>query len=122
MAREMACPSRIDVQETADLTKLEGWRTYESSVLSKHTFFDVIFSEGPPEKMVFRTPSKTTSSKLKKLEVYDFSGATDDLWLSCIYRDTAISLTQKMPEKISRCEVLYNPKTGFRSVERIECF
>lgn len=123
LAKQIECPSTIQVQESVDLVKLEGWRTYDTSVQGAHHFFDVGFSEGPPEKLVFRTPSKSTATKLKKLEVYDFSsGITDELWISCLYRDTALSLTKKIPDKFSRCEVAYDAKTGFRSVKRIDCF
>ena len=123
LAKEIECPSTIQVQESADLAKLEGWRTYDTSVAGAHHFFDVGFSEGPPEKLVFRTPSKSTKTKLKKLDVYDFSsGVTDEIWVSCLYRDTALSLTRKLPGKLSRCEVAYDEKTGFRSVKRVDCF
>lgn len=122
-AREIECPSSIQVQESADLAKLDGWRTYDTSVGGVHHFFEVEFSEGPPEKLVFRTPSKSTATRLKKVDVYDFSsGLTDEIWVSCLYRNTALSLTKKLPEKFSRCEVSYDEKTGFRTVKRIDCF
>jgi|CZKJ01.1.fsa_nt_gi hypothetical protein len=123
LAKEIECPSTIAVQESADLAHLEGWRTYDTSVKGAHHFFDVGFSEGPPEKLVFRTPSKSTATKLKKLDVYDFSsGVSDDIWISCQYRDTALSLTRKMADKFTRCEVAYDPTTGFRTVKRIDCY
>jgi hypothetical protein len=123
LAKEIECPSTIEVQESANLTKLEGWRIYDTSAAGVHHFFDVGFSEGPPEKLVFRTPSKSTATKLKKLDVYDFSsGVTDEIWISCLYRDTALSVTRKLPGKLSRCEVSYDEKTGFRSVKRVDCF
>jgi hypothetical protein len=123
LAKEIECPSTISVQESADLAKFEGWRTYDTSVAGAHHFFDVGFSEGPPEKLVFRTPSKSITTKRKKLDVYDFSsGVTDEIWVSCLYRDTALSLTRQLPDKLSRCEVAYDEKTGFRSVKRVDCF
>jgi hypothetical protein len=123
LAKEIECPSSLQVQESADLAALEGWRAYDNSVKGTHHLFDVAFSEGPPDKLVFRTPSKSTATKLKKLDVYDFSSEiSEEVWLSCLYRDTALSLAKKMPEKFSRCEVAYDPKTGFRTVKRIDCF
>jgi hypothetical protein len=111
------------VQESADLTTVEGWRTYDTSVKGAHHFFDAAFSDGPPEKLAFQEPSKSTATKLKKLDVYNFSSdASGEIWISCLYRDTALSLTRKMPDKFSRCEVEYDEKTGFRSVKRIDCF
>jgi hypothetical protein len=123
LAREVECPSTIQVQEAADIAQLEGWRTYDTSVKGAHHFVNVGFSEGPPEKLVFRTPSKSTATKLKKLDVYDFSsGVSDDIWMSCLYSDSAQALTRKMADKFSRCEVTYDPTTAFRTVRRIDCF
>jgi hypothetical protein len=123
LGKQVECPSTVAIQESADLAQLEGWRTYDTSIKGSHNFFDVGFSEGPPEKLVFRTPSKSTVTKKSKLEVYDLSsGVSGELWISCIYRDTALSLTRRLPEKFSRCEVAYDPSTGLRSVKRIDCF
>jgi hypothetical protein len=122
-AREIACPATVSVQESADVTALSGWRAYNSSVNGVHHFYGVGFSEGPPESLVFRTPVKTVATRQKKSETFDFSsGLTAEIWLSCFYRDTAMSLAMKMPEKFSRCEVAYDEKTAFRTVKRIDCF
>lgn len=122
-AKEIACPATISVQESADVTALSGWRAYNGSANGVHHFYGVGFSEGPPENLVFRTPVKTVATKQKKLEAFDFtSGLTGEIWISCFYRDTAMSVTMKMPEKFSRCEVAYDRKTAFRTVKQVDCF
>lgn len=119
---EIQCPSSIVVQESADLTNLPGWRTHDNSVKGVHHLYGAAFSEGPPENLVYQAPSGGTKTKRSKVEVYDFSAISDDVWISCLYRDTSQTLTQKLPKKFSRCEVAYDEKTGFRSVKGISCF
>lgn len=119
---EIACPSSVVVQESADLSGLQGWRGHDNSVKGVHHFYGVGFSEGPPEKLVYQAASNTTRTKRSKVDVYDFSSISEDVWISCLYRDTSQSLTQKLPKKFSRCEVAYDEKTGLRSVKKISCF
>jgi len=121
-ATPIQCPSTLRVQESTDLANLEGWRPYDTSHEGIHHFYDIAFSEGAPERLVYQTPSNSTSTKRKKVDVYDFTRFTDDIWISCLYRDTSQSLTRKLERKFSRCEVAYDEKTGFRSVKQVECF
>jgi hypothetical protein len=122
-AKEIACPATISVQEAADVTALSGWRAYNSGSNGVRHFYGVGFSEGPPENLVFRTPVKTVATKQEKSETFDFSsGLTGEIWISCFYRDTAMSVTMKMAEKFSRCEVAYDRKTAFRTVKQVDCF
>jgi hypothetical protein len=119
---EIRCPSSVVVQESAILTDLQGWRAHDNSVKGIHHFYGAGFSEGPPEKLVYQAPSSSTRTKRTKVDVYDFSSISDDVWISCLYRDTSQSLTQKLARRFSRCEVAYDEKTGFRSVKKISCF
>ena len=119
---EIQCPSTLIVQETADITSNDGWRTHDNSVKGKHNFYGVAFSEGPPENQVYQVRTKTMEGPRSKTAVYDFSQVSDDIWVSCLYRDTSQSLTRKLPQKFARCEVAYDPTSGFRSVKKITCF
>ena len=119
---EIHCPSSVVVQESADLTELQGWRAHDNSVKGIHHFYGVAFSGGPPENLVYQAHSSSTRTKRSKVDVYDLSSVSDDVWISCLYRDTSQSLTQKLPKRFSRCEVTYDAKTGFRSVKKISCF
>lgn len=119
---QIQCPSSVVVQESADLTDLQGWRAHDNSVKGIHHFYGAGFSEGPPEKLVYQAPSSSTRTKRSKVDVYDFSSISEDVWISCLYRDTSQSLTQRLPKRFSRCEVAYDEKTGFRSVKKISCF
>lgn len=119
---DIQCPSTLVVQESADLADLQGWRSRDNSVKGIHHFYGAGFSEGPPEKLVYQAPSGTSRTKRSRVDVYDFSSIADDVWISCLYRDTSQSLTQKLPKKFSRCEVTYDEKTGFRSVKKVSCF
>jgi hypothetical protein len=87
-----------------------------------HHFYGVGFSEGPPEKLVYQVASSSTKTKKSRVDVFDFSAISEDVWISCLYRDTSQALTQKLAKKFARCEVAYDEKTGFRSVKKISCF
>jgi hypothetical protein len=120
---EVSCPASIPVQESLDLAKFDGWQTYDTSRKAPRNFFRVGFSQGSPDKLVFFTHTKTRTTKRAKIETYDFPAqATGDIWLSCLYSDSALALTKKLTGRTERCEVTYDPKTGFRTVLRIECF
>jgi hypothetical protein len=119
---EIQCPSSVAVQESPDLTELQGWRAHDNSVKGVHHFYGVGFSEGPPEKLVYQVASSSTKTKKSRVDVFDFSAISEDVWISCLYRDTSQALTQKLAKKFARCEVAYDEKTGFRSVKKISCF
>jgi hypothetical protein len=119
---DIHCPSTLVVQESANLADLPGWSAHDSSRNGIHHFYGVGFSEGPPEKLVHQAPSSSTKTKKSKVDTFDLSSVSDDVWISCLYRDTSQSLTQKLPKKFLRCEVAYDEKTGFRSVKKISCF
>jgi len=119
---DIQCPSTIVVQELLNLTDLPGWTAHDNSVKNIHHFYGIGFSEGPPEKLVYQVPTATTKTNKSRVDVFDFNAVSDEVWISCLYRDTSQSLTQKLPKKFSRCEVAYDEKTGFRSVKKISCF
>jgi hypothetical protein len=119
---QIYCPVALHVQEAPDLAKLEAWHAYDSSYKGMHPFYDIAFSEGPPEKLVYRNPTHSTKTKLKRMDAYEFAQVSEDMWISCLYRDTSQTLTRKLEKKFSRCEVSYDPKTAFRTVKGIECF
>ena len=119
---DIQCPSTIVVQESLNLTDLPGWTAHDNSVNNIHHFYGIGFSEGPPEKLVYQVPTTKTKTNKSRVEVFDFTAVSDDVWISCLYRDTSQSLTQKLPKKFSRCEVAYDERTGFRNVKKISCF
>jgi len=119
---DIQCPSTIVVQESLNLTDLPGWTAHDNSVNNIHHFYGIGFSEGPPEKLVYQVPTTKTKTNKGRVEVFDFTAVSDDVWISCLYRDTSQSLTQKLPKKFSRCEVAYDERTGFRNVKKISCF
>lgn len=119
---DIQCPSILRVQESADLKDLAGWSAHETNVNGVHHFYGIGFSEGHPEKLVYQVPASSNKTKKSRVDVFDFTSISDDVWISCLYRDTSQSLTQKLPKKFSRCEVAYDARTGFRSVKKITCF
>jgi hypothetical protein len=119
---DIRCPSTLVVQESPNLSDLPGWSARDNSVKGIHHLYGVGFSEGPPEKLVYQAPSRSTRTKKARVDVFDFAAISEDVWISCLYRDTSQALTQKLPKKFSKCEVAYDEKTGFKSVKKITCF
>jgi len=118
----VSCPSTIVVQELPNLANAPGWSAHDNSVKGVHHFYGVAFSEGPPEKLVYQVPASSNKTKDSRVDVFDLTSTSEDVWISCLYRDTSQSLTQKLAKKFSRCEVTYDPRTGFKSVKKISCF
>jgi hypothetical protein len=119
---DIQCPSTVVVEESLNLTDLPGWTSHDTSMKNVHHFYGVAFSEGPPEKLVYQVPTTKTKTNKSRVDVFDLTSVSEDVWLSCLYRDTSQSLTQKLPKKFARCEVTYDARTGFRSVKKVSCF
>src|SRR5579884_2000657 len=99
---EIHCPSTLTVQESPLLNDLPGWIAHDNSVKGLHHFYGIGFSEGPPEELVWQAPASSTKTNKSRVDTYDLTAISQDVWISCLYRDTSQSLTQKLPKKFSR--------------------
>jgi hypothetical protein len=121
-AQTIQCPDSIPVQQSVAAAAVQPWVVYDRKEGPAYNFYDVAFSDGPPQNRVFLAPSKTVRSKNAKQEVYDFKSAQiTAVWLLCLYRDTSIAISKRIEPSVGRCRVTYDPKTLFRSVKSIDC-
>jgi hypothetical protein len=121
-AQTVECPAMLPVQQSLSSTGLEPWVMYDTKQGAGYNFYDVTFSDGPPQNRVFLTPSKTIRSQHSRQELYDFKALQISVvWLLCLYRDTSIGISRKLDPAVGSCRVTYDPKTGFRSVLSIDC-
>ncbi len=115
------CPLTIAVKE-ALAAPVDGWRAFDANGPGLYTFYGAMLSEGPPDDRVILTPAVLTHTKHERTEIYDVSAvALDHLWLTCLYRDTSVTLSKKLAGSFKECRLTYDPKTGFETVRQVNC-
>lgn len=120
-AGPVQCPLNITVKEALALP-YPDWQAYDVSASGIYTFYAVMFSEGRPDARVILTPARLNHAKHERIDIYDMTAvATDTLWLTCLYRDTSVTLTRRLEGSFRECRVVYDPKTGFETVQQVDC-
>jgi hypothetical protein len=112
------CPPEIKVEQKA-LETPSGWSTLHSR--SKHVFINVQFSEDEPSKQFILAPSREKKQKGAIVNIWDFTPSPSGYWVSCIYHETNIVLTRKLPSEIKSCEVEYEKNISSPMVKRLKC-
>ncbi|MGO9413426.1 MAG: STY0301 family protein [Spirochaetia bacterium] len=120
-ADTIRCPPTITVKEALAAPQT-GWQAYDLNGSGTYTFYGAMFSEGPPDARVILTPARLNHTKREKTETYDMTAvAFDNLWLTCLYRDTSVTLTKKLEGSFRECRITYDPTTGFETVLQVDC-
>jgi len=109
------CPDRLFVQQTNKTTVEHGWKAVDNN--GSH-YLDVItfsYGEYPVQQTGFLIPSEDKKFPKGVTVVYydDVPADTGDSWghwVACKYAGSAVVLTQKLPEKVVRCEVTTDVK------------
>jgi len=118
----LSCPSAVRVPQSLDSVPEGGWQSFDRNASALYGFFDVAFSEGPPQERVFLTPSKRERSRTRRVDTYEFAAAgITNVWLSCLYHDTSMALSRRIDGSPAQCRVSYDPKRAFETVLKIEC-
>jgi len=121
-AQEADCPKAIKVHQTIDATP-QGWTADTDG--SDHILAGVTFFSGPPEEKASLVYDNWKKRDGLAYAVWNFQpDSTHRIWLSCRYANTDVVLTKELPEKISQCNVTYNPKTqvaGLPEIRNMTC-
>jgi len=91
---------------------------------SDHILAGVTFFSGPPEEKASLVYDNWKKRDGLAYAVWNFHDSTHRIWLSCRYANTDVVLTKELPEKISQCNVIYNPKTqvaGLPEIRNMTC-
>lgn len=121
-AENLRCPDSIVVQE--NVTKLpEGWFAHGDEV--PHRLMRVGFFDGNPKERAELAPEKETRKRGKRYAVWRLDAATaKNVWISCSYGRTAMTLVQPVPKPYTKCTVVSDTAVtldGQPSVVSIDC-
>lgn len=121
-AESLACPDSLIVQE--NVTALpEGWFAHGGEVT--HWLMKVGFFDGNPKEKAELAPEKETKKRGRWRSVWRFDSETaKDVWISCSYGRTAMTLVKPLKKPYKRCEVVFDAAVtidGQPSVVSIKC-
>ena len=121
-AGELHCPKSISVKQK--ITSLpSSWEAFAEPF--PYQLKAVSFFEGHPKRRValVNDLSETIDSKTE-LAAWNFPPSSKGYWVECIYDQTTIALTKRLPESISQCRVTYDSSIsvgGMQLVRDIAC-
>ena len=115
---ELKCPEEISVAPDQKLNKTpKGWRKFVDKTY--RSFLDrANFYSGAPEGMAMLMPDDNA--------IAEFDDKHDG-WISCVYRNTVVQITRKVPKQFHACRAVHyskeatdkNPLIG--TLDFIEC-
>lgn len=80
----------------------------------------MLFSEGVPEERAWLIPDNENALKGKAwIARWDFS-TSDDIWITCRYRETTVMVSKKLPPGIKACFVSVDKTKGIQ-VQHVWC-
>jgi hypothetical protein len=112
------CPAEIQVEQTV-VGLPADWKAADSE--TQHRFVNVMFSEGEPSNQVILAPTRLKKGKRTLVNTWVFLPSTAGYWLSCAYTGTSMVVSQKLPEKITSCEVEYDTVFAVPVAMRVSC-
>ena len=118
LATPVQCPPALSVAQTAQAVP-PGMRAFE--VDPKHGWINAQLSEGSPDKLGWLAPDSTRKDKTGFTNVWTLSPSPDGNWLSCVYLDTSIILSSRLPDKTTHCEIRYRTDVAPPMAAAIDC-
>ncbi|HTZ00438.1 MAG TPA: STY0301 family protein [Rhodocyclaceae bacterium] len=115
---EFRCPPRISaIQKLAQ--PVPGWR--ESLPADDGHFLALaMFSDGAPEKQAWLVPDSEDQPKNKVSTAKWKFAASENIWLSCQYRQTTVMVSRQLPAGLKRCSIRMDPSKAIE-VQRVWC-
>jgi hypothetical protein len=116
-AADLAVPQEIRVKPQVDTAK-PGTEWKADSPETSHRLKTVTLYEGPPAKLGLLAPNKQNGNQAE----YKFDpGRSQDVWMSCTYQDTLVTLSRPLPKNAQRCVIRYKPSTiqGLSEIESV---
>jgi hypothetical protein len=114
------CPETINVMQKLTQTP-EGWTaTSKGDGNGKTSLKQISFSEGDPVNLVILAPNSSKKNHHLDTETWLFTTPSKEgYWASCEYTNTNIVLTQKIPDNIKSCSIIYVTPTW--TIRHISC-
>lgn len=128
-AVEYQCPTRIMTEQKL-VTPLPDWRasterpftTFDEkeNSHSEHNLRIVSFSEGVPEERGWLEPDNESELTEKAwVGRWEFA-KSENVWVTCEYRETTVMISKKLPPDIKRCFMRFDSTKGIQ-VQRVWC-
>ena len=118
-ADEVVCPPTIDVAQEIKNTPPD-WEAFTDTVSLR--FVNVSFSSGTPDKQMVLAPTSSTKRGSDLINVWEFFPSDqEDTWVSCLYNNTTIMLSRKLPKDARQCRVTYDGRHRGPVAKKIEC-
>lgn len=121
-AEPLVCPKTIEVKESVMNTP-KGWTAVSDGI--PHPLKGVEFFEGNPEKLGGLSPEQENPQNGLLYSIWDFDPKTaKNLWVSCTYGRTAMTLARPVNKVYKRCTVKSNMMVmvdGQPELMSIEC-
>lgn len=119
---DVSCPISISVSQSL-AAPVTGWTEGTESLpteLSGVTVFD-----GPPEELASLVPDSDSEDDKTTTEFWTLATNPRGYWITCHYSSTAVTLTQRLPDSATGCEVVREREIAFiggqKVVRRVTC-
>lgn len=88
----------------------------------RHLLFDAMFSDGPPENEVYLMATHSVVTAHGKIDTYNFRAPSyGTLWVTCLYRDTDLTITRAVDVNNKVCRITYEGPKELIKVTDIRC-
>ena len=120
-AQDQYCPKAIRTKQTLENAPA-GWKS-GSSNKQEQALAGITFFDGPPEQEASLVYDSYTKGKTADHAVWHFDRSSQ-IWVSCIYQGTAITLSKALPANTTECKVVYSPDVhvdGYPEIKQVIC-
>ena len=116
------CPSSIDVEQKI-VGVPNGWQSSaKGGDNAKSRLENVEFSDGDPINQYILAPDSGKKTKGTDTETWTFEpGMKNGFWLSFMYSQTNVLLTQNIPDNVKSCSVTYDTHSSEWVLKNIKC-
>ncbi len=118
VAAPVQCPADLAVGQHVTTTPT-GWQAFETE--SRHPWTNVQLSDGPPSQQAWLAPDSTRKDKTSFTNVFTLFASPSGNWLSCVYGDTNMILSARLPGKVTHCEIRYRTEVDPAMATAIDC-
>ena len=107
---ESACPATVAVEQRASAPAPDwavSYSGYETAVAGV-TIFD-----GPPAQQASLVPDSEKTSGDNIIQVWQLQKSDRGYWIQCNYANTTAQISRRLPESVSRCDVVLSHNERF---------
>jgi len=107
---DVSCPLSITVSQALTAPVADWTEGAESlpTELSGLTVFD-----GPPEELASLVPDGDSETDKTATEFWTLAANPRGYWITCRYSSTTVTLTRRLPDSATRCEVVREKEIAF---------